>query len=53
MRESIILFISASEVGAISIPWNLQGNECFKKKLDILSPHDVNLNFQELKERNY
>jgi hypothetical protein len=24
-----------------------------KKKLDLLSPLDVNLNFQQLKERNY
>jgi hypothetical protein len=26
LRVGIILFISASEVGIILIPWNLQGN---------------------------
>jgi len=33
MRESIILFISASQVAIILIPWNLQGNASFKKEI--------------------
>jgi hypothetical protein len=28
-RDSIILFISASEVGTVLFPWNLQGNGYF------------------------
>jgi hypothetical protein len=31
LRECVILFISASEVGTSSIPWNLQENAFFKK----------------------
>jgi hypothetical protein len=32
LRESIILFIPASGVGIILIPWNLLGKEYFKKE---------------------
>jgi len=37
--ESIILLVSASEVGTILIPWNLQGNKSFKKRSWIFFPH--------------
>jgi hypothetical protein len=53
-KKRIIFFISASEVVTMLIPWNLQGNEFFKKKeLDHLSSLHVNLSFLQLKERNY
>jgi hypothetical protein len=32
LGESIILFISAPEVGTILMSWNLKGNESFKKE---------------------
>jgi len=39
LRESIILFISASEAETILIPWNLQGNESFTKESGSSLPH--------------
>jgi hypothetical protein len=33
LRESIVLFISATEVGTVLIPWNLQGNGSFTKEI--------------------
>jgi hypothetical protein len=32
-KESSIFSISALEVGTILTPWNLQGNESFKKEI--------------------
>jgi hypothetical protein len=52
LRDSIILFISASDVGTILIPGNLQGNASFKKEIGSFSRLDVNLNFQQFKKRN-
>jgi len=50
LRKSIILFISSSEFGAINYYGIFKEMNLLKKKLDILSPLDVNLNFQQLKE---
>jgi hypothetical protein len=51
LRESVVLFILASEVDTISIPLNLQGNESFKKEIGSSFPTSFKFNLSVIERK--